>query len=187
MIIFPAQNTKKVVSSDFFFISPRCIIFRKKMIGLHFPRFLWQPLFLNKRRTYLFEYFRPPAFSRTRQRWLSSMLTPRNPKQVSALILSDDVIRENVKYYLADDFRKGGSVPNPPDDVRQKYFPTERTTFQKGPYLDSQLPSLISLFIFVRSISEANPKNNWMRGEQACLASPFLVSLCHEFNLSAKY
>ena len=48
------------------------------------------------------------------------MLTPRNPKQVSALILSDDVIRENVKYYLADEFRKGGSVPNPPDDVRQK-------------------------------------------------------------------
>ena len=38
------------------------------------------------------------------------MLTPRNPKQVSALILSDDVIRENVKYYLADDFRKGGSA-----------------------------------------------------------------------------
>ena len=35
--------------------------------------------------------------------------------------------------------------------------------------LDSQLPSLISLFIFVWSISEANPKNNWMRGEQACL------------------
>ena len=35
--------------------------------------------------------------------------------------------------------------------------------------IDSQLPSLISLFIFVWSISEANPKNNWMRGEQACL------------------
>ena len=42
MIIFAAQNTKKV---DFFFISPRNIIFRKK--------------------------------------WLGSMLTPRNPKQVS--------------------------------------------------------------------------------------------------------
>jgi len=36
-------------------------------------------------------------------------------------------------------------------------------------WVDSQLPSLISLFIFVWSISEANPKNNWMRGEQACL------------------
>ena len=35
--------------------------------------------------------------------------------------------------------------------------------------IDRQLPSLISLFIFVWSISEANPKNNWMRGEQACL------------------
>ena len=35
--------------------------------------------------------------------------------------------------------------------------------------IDSQLPSLISLFIFVWSISEANPKNNWMRGKQACL------------------
>ena len=34
---------------------------------------------------------------------------------------------------------------------------------------ESQLPSLISLFILVWSISEANPKNNWMRGEQACL------------------
>ena len=39
----------------------------------------------------------------------------------------------------------------------------------KALLLDSQLPSLISLFIFVWSISEANPKNNWMRGEQACL------------------
>ena len=38
--------------------------------------------------------------------------------------------------------------------------------------LDSQLPSLISLFIFIWSISEANPKNNWMRGEQACLGLP---------------
>ena len=36
-------------------------------------------------------------------------------------------------------------------------------------HLDSQLPSLISLFIFVWSISEADPKNNWIRGEQACL------------------
>ena len=44
------------------------------------------------------------------------MLTPRNPKQVSAFILSDNVIWENVKYYLADDFRKGGG-PNPPDEV----------------------------------------------------------------------
>ena len=36
--------------------------------------------------------------------------------------------------------------------------------------VDSQLSSLISLFIFVWSILEANPKNNWMRGEQACLS-----------------
>ena len=48
--------------------------------------------------------------------------------------------------------------------------------------LDSQLPSLISLFIFVWSISEAeaNPNNNWMRGEQACLFGPlskFIVLL----------
>ena len=35
--------------------------------------------------------------------------------------------------------------------------------------VDSQLPSLISLSIFVWSILEAYPKNNWMRGEQACL------------------
>ena len=35
--------------------------------------------------------------------------------------------------------------------------------------IDSQLPSLISLYIFLWSISEANPKNNRMRGEQACL------------------
>ena len=44
------------------------------------------------------------------------------------------------------------------------------------PCIDSQLPSLISLFIFVWSISEANPKNNWMRGEQACLFSQALMS-----------
>ena len=36
-------------------------------------------------------------------------------------------------------------------------------------FLGSQLPSLISLFIFFWSISEAKPKNNWMRGEQAYL------------------
>ena len=39
----------------------------------------------------------------------------------------------------------------------------------KGFYVDSQLPCLISLFIFVWSHSEANPKKNWLRGEQACL------------------
>ena len=39
-------------------------------------------------------------------------------------------------------------------------------------YIDSQLPSLISPFIFVWSISEANPKNNWMRGGQAFLIHP---------------
>ena len=38
--------------------------------------------------------------------------------------------------------------------------------------VDSQLPSLISLFIFVWSISEENPKNNLIRGEQACLFPP---------------
>ena len=41
--------------------------------------------------------------------------------------------------------------------------------------LDNQLPSLISLCICLvdirsksKAIAEANPKNNWMRGEQAC-------------------
>ena len=48
-------------------------------------------------------------------------------------------------------------------------------TVQQTYTLDSQLPSLISLFIFVWSISEANPKNNWMRGEQACLIYPPLL------------
>ena len=37
-----------------------------------------------------------------------------------------------------------------------------------GLRVDSQLPALISIFIFVWSISEAYLKNNWMRGEQAC-------------------
>ena len=59
-------------------------------------------------------------------------------------------------------------------------YPTTHV-FKSGPQsgwdwirfgVDSQLPSLISLFIFVWSISEANPKNNWMRGEQACLRRP---------------
>ena len=50
----------------------------------------------------------------------------------------------------------------------ESVFSTRRQWYiQTG--LDSQLPSLISLYVFVWSISEANPKNNWMRGEQACL------------------
>ena len=57
----------------------------------------------------------------TTKELLGSILMPRNPKQVSAMILSDDVIRENVKYYLADDFCKGGgSATNLPDYFRQK-------------------------------------------------------------------
>ena len=44
--------------------------------------------------------------------------------------------------------------------------------------IDSQLPSLISLYIFVWSISEVNPKNNWMRGEQACLVVLMLLRRC---------
>ena len=44
--------------------------------------------------------------------------------------------------------------------------------------LDSWVPFLISLFIFVWSISEANRKNSWMRGEQACLEK-FTQMLCY--------
>ena len=78
------------------------------------------------------------------------MLTPRNPKQVSALILSDDVIRENVKYYLADDFRKGGSAQIRQMMSAKNSFRLNGPLFKKGQI-------------------------------------PFLVSLCHEFNLSTKY
>ena len=78
------------------------------------------------------------------------MLTLRNPKQVSALILSDEVIRENVKYYLADDFRKGGSAQIRQMMSAKNSFRLNGPLFKKGQI-------------------------------------PFLVSLCHEFNLSTKY
>ena len=49
----------------------------------------------------------------------------------------------------------------------ESVFSTRRQWYiQTG--LDSQLPSLISLYVFVWSISEANPKNNWTRLTYNC-------------------
>ena len=71
----------------------------------------------------------------------------------------------------------------PDNDILQKdCFTTSIPSCRNGPnildghiggsHIDSQLPSLISLFIFVWSISEENPKNNLITGEQACLFPP---------------
>ena len=73
----------------------------------------------------------------TTKELLGSILMPRNPKQVSALILSDDVIRENVKYYLADDFCKGGGAPQ----IRQ--IISAKNSFRlNGPLSKKGLPFL---------------------------------------------
>ena len=69
----------------------------------------------------------------------------------------------------------GLSPPSPPAEawyISIVVVKLQLTSSTKWGSSFEPLPSLISLFIFVWSISEAIPKNNWMRGEQACLSDP---------------